>query len=153
MDGEHTLNTLHRKRSEIAGEIEALNDATKQKIIDLAHIDATIRLLDPEVKFPELPPRVVRPDPKVFRGEVQSILLKEIRDRGCASTRELTDVIMLARGLDPLDVRARSIVGKRVKDRIGTMRRQGRVISESSGVGASRVWRLAAESKPRPKNV
>lgn len=139
MEGEHTLNSLKRLRAQIAGEIEALNDATKQKIIDLAHVDATLRLLDPTIEYENIPPKIVRPAPKAFRGNVQSILFDEIRRLGRATPRELTDAVMKDRGLDPEDQRARAIVGKRVKDRLGTLRRQGKIQNTEDAAG-TRAW-------------
>ena len=48
MEHEHVLSALARKRGELAGEADALRARLAQIGADLAHVDATIRLFDPE---------------------------------------------------------------------------------------------------------
>ena len=62
MDNEHVLFGLARKRAEIAGQIEHTQAHLNSLILDLDHVDATIRLFDAnaDVAFggpwPVLPP-------------------------------------------------------------------------------------------------
>lgn len=146
-EGQHTRNSLLRLRSELAGEIEALQDQTRLKIQDLAHVDSVLRLIEPEIEFADVRPKVIRPDPKKFRGEVQGFIFDEIRERGQAASHELVDRLMRERGLEPSDVRARAIIGRRVKDRLGALKKSGKietVRATHNGQPDVRVWKVAA---------
>src|SRR3972149_5650116 len=134
MENEHTVSTLTKLHAKLRGEIEAL-----------AHVDSVLRLLVPDYDFADVKPKYVRPDPKKFRGAVQSIIFDEIRRRGQATPRELVDRLMEERGLALDDGRARAIIQKRVKDRLGGLRRQGKIESvRASHEGAAdvRVWKV-----------
>lgn len=48
MEGEHTISALTKKRAETAGEIERLEEALGQLRADLVHLDAVLRIFDPE---------------------------------------------------------------------------------------------------------
>src|SRR3972149_10557746 len=125
MENEHTVSPLTKLHAKLRGEIEALQDETKLKIADLAHVDSVLRLLVPDYDFADVKPKYVRPDPKKFRGAVQSIIFDEIRRRGQATPRELVDRLMEERGLALDDGRARAIIQKRGKDRLRRGSRAG----------------------------
>jgi len=47
MENDHIVSGLVRKRAEIAGQIEASQEALRSLVIDLDNLDATIRLFGP----------------------------------------------------------------------------------------------------------
>jgi hypothetical protein len=57
-----TLNALIRKRAELAGEVERHEATARQLRIDLAGLDATIRLFDPDTDPSRIKPRAFRPE-------------------------------------------------------------------------------------------
>ena len=54
MENEHVISGLIRKRAELAGEIDALEGLMREKLIQLDHIDAAIRIFDPSVDLEEV---------------------------------------------------------------------------------------------------
>ena len=79
--GSHTINALVRKRSEIAGRIEHLQDELRQAVIDLDNVDHTIHLFDPTIELLEIKSRPVPPRHQAFKGEVTRIVLATLRQR------------------------------------------------------------------------
>jgi len=63
----HVVTALIQKRAELAGQIDALQDQLRQAMIDVDHVDCTLRMFDPDVDLdeirPKLPQRVTLPTP------------------------------------------------------------------------------------------
>ena len=57
----HVISALVAKRAEVAGDIENAQEALKKLIDDLEHIDATIRLFDPDYCIEGIKPKAFRP--------------------------------------------------------------------------------------------
>jgi hypothetical protein len=53
----HVLGALHDKRSELASMVISLERQLVQHRASLTHLDATMRLFDPEFRPEEMPPR------------------------------------------------------------------------------------------------
>jgi hypothetical protein len=134
---------LVRKRAELAGELHGLEARTAQLRADLLHLDATIRLLDPDAA-PEAirPKRIVQRDGWFGLGELPRLVLDTLRTSAePMPIRALAEAIMLRRGLPPGDRATLLIVEKRV-DRY--LRRQDGRSLERVPNGARTVgWRVA----------
>lgn len=133
----HTLSGLIRKRQEIAAELDAAQSRVRQLILDIDAVDATIRLFQPDI---DLDVVKVRPTPRrheAHRGDTSRLILSLLREAGEAlSHREITQRVMMARGLNLTD----RALCQTMRDRVGAslrgMRERGAVASgEGGGVG------------------
>ena len=65
---EYALEGLLRKRAETAGIVESLQDQLHKAMIDMDHVDCTIRLFRPEIDFAKLKPKPPKPSYAASRG-------------------------------------------------------------------------------------
>jgi hypothetical protein len=61
MTDTHVISALKEKRIQVASQIEALQGQIKQAVIALDHVEASLRLFDPDVDIAALSPRKVAP--------------------------------------------------------------------------------------------
>ncbi len=54
MSEPHVLSALHNKRSELAGILKQLEERLAKHRADLMHVDATMRLFDPDIRPKEI---------------------------------------------------------------------------------------------------
>lgn len=142
MKNEHLLLGLHRKRAEMAGQIEAAQMQLRQMVIDLDALDATIRLFDPNADLAEIKPKPMPPRHAAVKGDVVRAVLATLR----ASTRPMTQrelalVVMAERGLNVGDQRMVVLFGKRVGACLRWHRHKGLVESHrGAGAKGELVW-------------
>lgn len=154
MDGEHTINGLVRKRSELLGRIDHHITQWQQAARDLEHVDHVLRLLAPELDLGEVKAKPVPPLHAAYKGEVARLVADCFRQNpGAAlSTVFITDYVMRQRGLDVGDRGLRNLILKRVGACLATWRRKGRVSGNRpygaprTGEGSFCVWRLTADA-------
>jgi len=79
MKNDHVVSGLIAKRAELAGKIESLQAQVKQAVIELDHIDAALRIFDPNIDLEAITPRRVPNAHHAFRGEVSRIVLEALR--------------------------------------------------------------------------
>jgi hypothetical protein len=75
----HTVAGLIEQRREIAGKIEHHQRVLNELIIDLDHVDQTIRLFDPDCDVTLAQPKQFPPRHGAFRGEMQRFVLGALR--------------------------------------------------------------------------
>src|SRR5260370_26204960 len=76
----YTLTELFSKRAEIAGLIVQTEKQVRQLRADLAHVEATIRILRPGTELPKLVPRRVEFRPRYFkRGQLTRLIRDHLR--------------------------------------------------------------------------
>lgn len=141
----HVVTALVKKRAEMAGEIEAAEQRVDQLRADLIHLDATLRLFDPEALPETIPPKHPRPARADWfgRGELARRIFDALRDAERAlCPREIALRAMQAKGFDPDDKMLAAAFTKRVDQALQRLRREGRV-SRESGPGQTMVWRVA----------
>ena len=134
---------LIRKRAELAGEIEARATALDQLRVDLAHLDAAIRIMCPDAE-----PELIRPRSPAARAAIG------LGDRSCRgscwsglraaeqplSCVEIARAVMARKGLDAADRTALQRIVGMVKGALH--RRHGRMV-ERVGNGPRDVrWRI-----------
>jgi hypothetical protein len=148
MENEHTLNTLSRKRGEIVGKIEHLQNTLRALTVDLDHVDATLRIIKPDIDLEPIKVRPVPPAHRAFTGEISQIALTMLREAGSPLTSaEIAEQVMAKRGLDVRDARLRNTMIKRIGAALGKWKREG-VVRESgdrkvkSGEGSFKAWVL-----------
>src|SRR5260370_24159308 len=77
----YTLTELFSKRAEIAGLIVQTEKQVRQLRADLAHVEATIRILRPGTELPKIVPRRVEFRPRYFkRGQLTRLIRDHLRD-------------------------------------------------------------------------
>jgi hypothetical protein len=148
VENQHTINALTRKRAEIAGQIEHCQQRMRGLVIDLDHVDAALRMFAPDIDLQAIPNRPLPPIHLAFKGEVTRIAMAMFKTAGSPiTTVQIAERLMVERGLDPLDLKLRSVMIKRAGGLITSWRNQ-KIIRESgertakSGEGAFKAWVL-----------
>lgn len=139
---EHVLSGLLKKRAEIAGKIEATQIAMRQLVIDLDHVDATIRVFNPDIDLDDVRPKPLPPRHAAFRGEVARIVLSVLRQaRKPVTTKDLALQMMADRGLNTADARTVKMMVKRVGACLRNYKQRGTVQAVSQH-GSFNLWEL-----------
>ena len=77
----HVIGALRNKRAELAGTLRQLEQQLAGHRANLAHLDATMRLFDPNVRPKDIRPRQVRARNAWFRqGECLRLIYDELRE-------------------------------------------------------------------------
>ena len=138
-----TVSGLIRKRSEIAGRIQALHEEAGRLIAALDHIDCTLRLFDPEIDFEAIPVKQLPPPNAAFRGEFQRSLLEMLRgNQRWQTTDELAVKVMVQRRMNEADRALRVLTRKRVGHALKRLQGKGVVASRRMGKGALLSWKI-----------
>jgi hypothetical protein len=97
----HVMNALTAKRAELVGHMEDRRRELKQLGEELAHLEATMRLFDPQWVVDRVPVRRRAKRRQVFRpGECQRLVLDTLREApGAISEDELVAALVRAKGL------------------------------------------------------
>ena len=139
------LSALIRKRAELAGEIEATSAQLAQMRANLVHLDAVLRMLDPDTVPTEIAPkRQVKRCAWFGEGELPRLVLDTLRQAPePITTRDVAKGVMEQRGMPEGDRVTFLLVEKRV-DRY-LRRQEGRLV-ERVALGARSVgWRIAGQ--------
>jgi len=136
----HVVSALRNKRAEMAGTVIQLEQQLARQRADLTHLDATMRLFDPDIRPSEIRPRQRRAHSGWFRhGECLRLIYDELRDAPePVTTRELAERIMRVKAIPAADDRRRELVQKTL---LGSLNRAKQTIGrvETAGVVS---WRL-----------
>ena len=110
----HVIGALRTKRAELSGTLRQLEQQLAQQRTNLAHLDATMRLFDPEIRPKDIRPRQLRARNAWFRpGECLRLIYDELREATQpATTRELAERIMRLKAMPMTDDRCRALVQK-----------------------------------------
>lgn len=114
---DYALEALKRKRADMTGEIARCNARLQQLSTDLEHLDATLRLFDPDFVVESVLPKVFQPPASWSkRGEMSRAVLSILRvAKGPLATREIAAMIVDQRGLEHnkpiLDIMTRRVAG------------------------------------------
>ena len=135
---------LRRKRNDIRDTIAAYEAKLREARADLAHVLATLRLFEASGEPADFTPYVDLN--RVFRrGETTQFCLATLKAEGPLDTRQLTERLMVSKGLDPADKVLSQSISLRVVQtlRVRALRRQG--IDGSLRRRGVCVWRLTSE--------
>jgi hypothetical protein len=142
-DRPNTVAGLVAKRAEIAGQIVAAKATLRQLIIDLDHVDAAIRLFDPDIDLATIKPRPLPPPHKAYRGQITRIVLDALREaKGPLTTKQLAQHVMAERGLNTADVRLVGVFSKRLGATLRHHRDRG-LLRQIKDRGEFVVWEVA----------
>ena len=137
----HVISALSNKRAELAGIVSQLERQLGQQQTNLAHLDATMRLFDPDIRPNKIRPRHQRARSVWFRpGECLRLIYDELRDAvQPMTTRELAERIMRAKAMPMADDRQRELVQKTI---LGSLNRAKATIERVEAAGVV-GWRLS----------
>ena len=141
----HVVSALKAKRAEIAGRIEHAQGTLRQLVIDLDHVDATLRLYVPDIDLETIKPHPMPPRHSAFRGELTRIIFDAMRAApGPVTSHDLARTVMAGRGLSPDDLGMFRVMVKRVGAAMRNHRVRGLVTGERID-GTMFAWRLTAK--------
>ena len=136
----HVVSALRNKRAELVGTVRQLEQQLAQQVTNLAHLDATMQLFDPDIRPQEIRPKQQRARSAWFRqGECLRLIYDQLRDAPRpVATRELAERIMRAKAIPATDDHRRELIQKTV---LGSLNRAKETIArvETAGVVS---WRL-----------
>ena len=137
----HVISALSSKRAELAGIVGQLERQLGQQQANLAHLDATMRLFDPDIRPNKIRPRQQRTRSAWFRpGECLRLIYDELRDAARPmTTREIAERMMRVKAMPMADDRQRELVQKTI---LGSLNRAKETITRVEAAGVVR-WRLA----------
>lgn len=138
----YMVEGLAKKRGEVAGEIERTHDLLAKLVSDLEHIDATLRIVAPDMEVEAIRPKVFKaPEDWSKRGEMSRIILSVLRSaRVPLTSREIAAQLVLERGM-AADEKMLRLMTKRVSTALRGQRDKGRAVSEE-GPGFHLLWTL-----------
>ncbi|MGE3972658.1 MAG: hypothetical protein AB7E78_15035 [Porticoccaceae bacterium] len=110
----HVIAALRNKRAELAVILSQLEQQLGQQRANLAHVDATMRLFDPDIRPTDIRPKQPRARNAWFRpGECLRLIYDELRETTQPlTTRALAERIMQAKGIPAVDHHRRERIQK-----------------------------------------
>lgn len=135
----HVVSALRDKRGELAGQIDGLQDQLRQAMIDLDHIDASLRMFDPDIELDEIKPKPLPPRHRAFKGQVTRAILAMLRKEGPMDAKAITLRLMAERELNLNDRDLQKAMHKRIGAALRNLRDRQLTTSEQ-GKGGLLVW-------------
>lgn len=140
---DHVVSGLVRRRAELAGEADALKGRLARIATDLGHLDATIRLFNPDYDLGAIRPKRVRVGDAASRGEMSRAVLRVLRQTAePMTTAAVVAEVMTGRGTDAQDRKAVGLMMGRVGMALRRQERNGAVRGERR-IGQAVVWEVA----------
>jgi len=138
----HVISALRAKRAEVAGLIDSLERQIAQCRANLIHLDAVLRLYQPERDPTEIKPkRSVHRNRYFAAGELARLCLEAFRDAAePLSVPDIVGCVIAAKGFDAGDRVLREALTTLVKATLNPMRRRG--VVEKIGQGRGVRWTL-----------
>lgn len=128
---DYVLHGLVKRRSELACEEEGLRARLATITSDLAHLDATILLFDPEFDLGTIRPKRPRPADAANPGERSRLVLDVLRRAGEPVTvGEMVRRVMAENGQDAEDKNLRHYVTRKTEAVLARQERRGVVRAE-----------------------
>jgi hypothetical protein len=133
---------LVKRRAELAGEADALKARLAQIATDIGHLDATIRLFDPDHDLGAIRPKRVRAADGAGRGEMSRAVLGVLREAPePMTTAAVVASVMVGRGMDGQDRKAVGLMVGRVGMALRRQEKNGAVRGERR-TGKAAVWEV-----------
>ena len=138
----NTISGLMRKRAEITGKIEYTQRTLNELIIDLDHLDHTIRLIDPDADISLSKSKQYPIRHNSFRGEMSRFVMGALRTATKPVTSlEIAMKVIEGRGLNPDDERTVILFRKRVGACLSKLKRRG-TVREVPTTGSYKGWEM-----------
>ncbi|MDB5739521.1 MAG: hypothetical protein JWP16_561 [Alphaproteobacteria bacterium] len=143
MADSHAVSALKTKRIQVASQIEALQGQLRQATIDLDHVEAALRLFDPEVDLTALSPRKVAPVLYDTKGDTGRIILDTLRaSMRPLSTAQVCEAVMKARALDTNDRALCRMMMRRTNANLKHWANKRGLIRSMPGPGQQLLWQV-----------
>ncbi len=142
MADSHVLTALRTKRAELAGLIDALQDQLRQAMIDVDHVDCTLRLFDPDIDLDEIKPKPLPPRHHAFKGQVTRAILAMLRSDGPLDAKAITIRLMAQRDLNVNDKTLTKAMHKRIGAALRNLRDRQLVTSTEPEKGGLLMWEI-----------
>ncbi|MDE2228962.1 MAG: hypothetical protein KGL11_07980 [Alphaproteobacteria bacterium] len=135
------MYALLRLHAELGGKIKANRTEAKKLAIDMMHVEAVLKLLDPSFNVRVIAPRRRNnKNPWFKKGEMFRHAIDVLRRAsGPMTAREITEALLRSCGVEPDTKSVRSLFGG-VQ---GSLRNHDGVTVKRSGEGMPARWRLA----------
>ena len=144
MEGEHTIHALRRKRAEVSGQVVRAEEALNQLRADLVHIDAVLRMFDPEADPDAIKPKREWQASGYFGpNELPRLIADTIRRNGTIATPDLTRAVMATNGYAADDPALYNAIMKKVRARLAASHKRG-VLAREIGADGVAVWRVGS---------
>lgn len=140
---DYMVTGLVKKRAELAGELESTHDRLRELVNQLEALDATLRIVAPDMEVEAIRPKAFRP-PEDWskRGQMSRLVLSIVRQaREPLTTREIAAQMLLERAMAADDVKLLRTMTRRVASALRDQRDKGRVRSED-GPGTYQLWEV-----------
>lgn len=122
------LHGLVRKRAEFAGNLERQQAQVRDLQRAIAHVDAVLMLLNPDVRIERIRPKHTAPLHAAGYGEITSVVIDCLREADAPlSSRALAQSVIEARELEKDDPALEVLMAKRVRACLRVHRVAGRV--------------------------
>lgn len=142
------VHGLIEKRGETVAQIAAAQELLARLMGDLDHLDAAIRIFQPDIDLEELPMKRVPPPNAAFRGEVQRFLLHTLRTASAPmTTLQLATAVMESRNLNVADKMLHRKIAQRTGHSLAKLRRGGFLQSEKANAGGLLRWQLSRKGE------
>ena len=137
---EHTINGLLQKRGELIEEMATTRERLAILTNDVEAIDRVLERLgyDGDIKLTQPTQRLVL----FYRGELRTFLLRQLREHGPATSRQMAERLMQLEGKNHPDRRMVADVVKRVGRAFTLMRDAGMVVGTKTKNVGEYLWRL-----------
>ena len=139
---EVAIQGLIRKRAELAGRVNDLNDQLTAVLVELDHIDGALHVLDPDLQAHAIPPRATTAANVTMKWQTTRLILSMLRDEGPLTTAEIAMRMVQSRGLNAADKRLVRVIHERAGSRLRKLRSEGKVVSEGTGESGLLRWRV-----------
>ena len=147
MERPNTIAGLQAKRKELATLHAKLIAEAKKVLCDIDHVDATIRLFDPDADIERIRLNRYATKHRAQKGHLKRFVLNTLREASAPQTSvSITRLWIEDRGLQP-DESTRVILTKRVGACLTKMKANGEIVSPGYDAGL-KLWELA-EVNPR----
>src|SRR5690242_1293764 len=136
------ISALVRKRAELAGMIELRRTELDALTANLGHLDATLRLFDPEIRLDAIRPKAPRPAADPGRPEITTRMVLDVMRR---AGEPLSAKEIATRLLDEMGAAADAKLMRHAAERVGEALRKQRakgVAACEPGPGGRGLWRL-----------
>lgn len=143
---DYMVEGLAKKRAEVAGEIERTHNRLRALALDLEHIDATLRIVAPDMVVEAIKSKVFRPPADWSRrGDMTRVVMSILRTaRASMTTREIAERMIVERGLIA-DATTLNSMGRRVSCALRRQRELGRARSTEGEAGFWQLWKIVRD--------
>lgn len=145
MTDTHVVSALKEKRIQVASQIESLQGQLRQAVIDLDHVEAALKLFDPEVDLSALPARRIAPVSYDTKGDTGRVILETLRTATKPlSTEQVCQAVMAARRLDTNDKALCRVMMRRTVANLKHWSKKRGLIRSMPGVGQQLLWEIVS---------